>query len=302
MATDRISKYFTVQVIVRPKCEKGKGCVCDPPEKVEKKESFLRRLGKVKEATSIEEYMEGKMMDHRLIEKEIDAYHLKLEEAGETVYIIANTCYGSDPKKMLDSLTLTNEERKALESFLSHAKGPIIAPDPSANKIMEPKWKEVGEKVLVDLIGNKNVSKKVFDQFPTPRYQPMNIIQEAKYRMEEKRIRKELPVPKDPPRMMEFAYECAISYLVRGEEGASKIVEKFNDDDIKVKAAKFAFVKGLNLTRSAGWSYTTHEMGYAEGLDKIVKEFVREDPNEFRKGMDRLWKATGSTKPLEWKK
>jgi len=302
MATDRISRYFSVDVMVRPKCDKGKGCVCDPPERVEKKESFLRRIGRVKESTSIEEYMEGKMMDHRLIEKEIDSYHQKLEEAGETVYIVGNTCYGSDPKRMLGSLTLTGEEKKALESFLSHAIGPIIAPDPSANKIMEPKWKDVGEEVLVDLIGNKNVSKKVFEKFPTPRYQPMNIIQEAKYRMEEKRVRKELPEPKDPPRMIEFAYECSIAYLVRGEEGASRIVEKFTDDDIKVKAAKFAFVKGLNLTRSAGWSYTTHEIGYAEGLDEIVKELVTEEHDTFRRGIVSLWKATGSTKPLEWKK
>ncbi|MGA1873434.1 MAG: hypothetical protein ACMUHY_07150 [Thermoplasmatota archaeon] len=301
MATDRISKHFTVTVNVRPICEAKGSCPCDPPKKEEKKESFITRLGKVKEPTSVEEYMEGKMMDHRLIEKELDSYRGRLEEVGETVYIISNKCYGSDHEAVMSSLTLTKEERQALKSFFSHARGPLIAQDPSANKIMEPSWKEVGENVLVDLIGNKKISKDVFSSYPTPRYQPMTIIQEGRYRIEEAEMRKKLPVPKDPPRMIEFAYECALAYLVRGEEGASKIVERYQDDDIKLKAAKYAFVKGLNLTRSAGWSYTTHEMGYAQGLDEIVVELAREDPSKFKEGLTRLWKATGSTKELRWK-
>ena len=45
-----------------------------------------------------------------------------------------------------------------------------------------------------------------------------------------------------------------------------------------------------------------NELSLPEGLDEIVKEFVKEEPRAFREGMDRLWKATGSTKPLEWQK
>ncbi|MGA1792512.1 MAG: hypothetical protein ACMUHM_01025 [Thermoplasmatota archaeon] len=301
MATDRISKHFSVTVNVRPLCEKGKGCPCDPPQKEEKKESFLLRLGKVKEQTSTDQYMEGKMMDHRLIEKELDDYRKRLEEVGETVYIISNKCYGTDHKAVMSSLVLNAEEKAALKSFFSHAKGPLIAQDPSANKIMEPFWRDVGEAVLKDLIDDKTISKEVFKDYPAPRFQPMTIIQEARYRVEETQMRKKLPTPKDPPRMIEFAYECALAYLVRGGEGASRIVEKYHDDDIKLKAAKFAFVKGLNLTRSAGWSYTTHEMGYAQGLDEIVVELAKDDPAKFKNGLIKLWKATGSTQDLKWK-
>jgi len=245
--------------------------------------------------------MEGKMMDHRLIEKEIDDYRKRLEEAGETVYIISNKCFGKDHKAVMSSLVLNSDEKAALKSFFSHATGPLISQDPSANKIMEPSWKDVGEDVLKDLIDDKKISKEVFENYPTPRFQPMTVIQEARYRVEEAKMRKKLPVPKNPPRMIEFAYECALAYLVRGEEGASKIVERYHDDDIKLKAAKFAFVKGLNLTRSAGWSYTTHEVGYAQGLDEIVVELTKDDPATFKNGLIRLWKATGSTQELKWK-
>ncbi|MBN1390269.1 MAG: hypothetical protein JXA22_06480 [Candidatus Thermoplasmatota archaeon] len=300
MASEKISRYFSVEVNVRPICDHGTGCPCDPPARKEKKESFIQRLGKVKEQTSLEIYMEGKMMDHRLIEKELDDYRKRLEEVGETVYIISNRCFGSDHEAVMTSLTLTKEEKEALKSFFTHAKGPIISSDPTTNKIMEPFWKDVGEKVLNDLIGNKKIAKEVFNSFPTPRYQPMTVVQEAIYRMEESGMRAKLPTPKDPPRMIEFAYECAIAYLVRGGEGASKVVERYGDDDIKVKAAKYAFVKGLNLTRSAGWSYTTHEMGYAQGLDEIVVELAQDDPGKFKIGLTRLWKATGSTQDLEW--
>ncbi|MFW3145831.1 MAG: hypothetical protein ACMUIE_03355 [Thermoplasmatota archaeon] len=300
MATDRISKHFEVRVIIKPICDRGTGCMCHPPKKEEKRGSFLERLGKIKEATPVDEYMEGKIMDHRLIEKEVDDYHSRLREVGETVYIIGNVCFGDDSKAVLEHLNITKKERRVLEVFFKHAKGPIISYDPTANKIMEPFWKEVGENVLNELIGNKKVSKRVFSEFPSPRYQPMNIVQEGEYIMEERRVRDSLPKLKDPPRMIEFAYECAISYLVRGEEGASKVVETFSGDDIKLKAAKFAFVKALNLTKSAGWSYTTHEMGYAQGLDVIVKDMVREKPEPFKEGLTKLWKATGSTKELKW--
>ncbi len=301
MATDKISNYFSVDVIVEPRCDSKGKCPCKPPEKTEEKESFLARLGKVKEATSKDQYMEGKMMDHRLIEKELDSYHERLTEMGENVYIVANRCYGSNPDSVMASLKLNKGEKEALKSFFKHAKGALITPDPSANKIMEPFWKDVGMEVLSDLVQDKKIVKHVFDDYPTPRYQPMTIIQEAKYRIEEKRVRKALPKPKSPPRMIEFAYECAIAYLVRREEGASKVLEQFTGEDIKLKAAKFAFVKGLNLTKSSGWSYTTHEMGYAQGLDEIVVGLSVEKPEPFKQGLIDLWKATGSTKDLDWK-
>lgn len=300
MATDKISNYFDVDVVIEPLCDKGDGCACSPPVKEEKEGSFLERLGKVKEPTNKELYLEGKMMDHRLIEKEMDSYRERLKEVGETVYIIGNRCFSDDPKAMLNSIKPSNKERKVLEVFLKHASGPILSSDPTANKIMEPFWKEVGEKVLKEISGNKKVAKDVFKEFPTPRYQPMGIVQEAEFRVEESRVRKKLPQPKDPPKMIDFAYECAIAYLVRGGEGASKVVEEFGGGEIKLKAAKFAFVKALNLTKSAGWSYTTHEMGYAQGLDTIVKDLVQEDPDRFKEGLIQLWKATGSTKDLKW--
>ncbi|MEA3559383.1 MAG: hypothetical protein U9R75_09040, partial [Candidatus Thermoplasmatota archaeon] len=189
-----------------------------------------------------------------------------------------------------------------LEVFLKHANGPIISSDPTANKIMEPFWTDVGKEVLIEIVKNKKVSADVFKQYPTPRYQPMIIIQEAEFRVEESRVRKKLPLPRDPPKMIEFAYECAIAFLVRGKEGASKVVEAHSGGDIKLKAAKYAFVKALNLTKSAGWSYTTHEMGYAQGLDTIVEDLAKEEPKAFKEGLTRLWKATGSTKELKWER
>lgn len=301
MASAKMSRHFDLDVVVEPICEKKGDCACRPPPKEEKKGSFLERLGKVKEPTSKELYLEGKFMDHRLIEKEIDDYRDRLNEIGETVYIIGNRCYSDDADAMLDSIGCTSKERRVLEVFLERAEGPILSSDPTANKIMEPFWKDVGKGVLQEISGSKKVASEVFDEFPTPRYQPMNIVQEAEFRVQEKKVRKELPEPKDPPKMIRFAYECAIAYLVRGAEGASKVVEEYSGGDIKLKAAKYAFVKALNLTKSAGWSYTTHEMGYAQGLDSIVKEMVTRNPEAFKKGLSELWKATGSTKDLKWK-
>jgi hypothetical protein len=100
--------------------------------------------------------------------------------------------------------------------------------------------------------------------------------------------------------MIEFAYECAVGYLTRGKEGASRALDRFHDDDIKLKAAKYAFIKQLGLEKVGGWSYTTHEVGYAQGMGPIVEKIVTKDPERFREGLNELWKATGSTKELSF--
>ncbi|OYT45217.1 hypothetical protein B6U90_03815 [Thermoplasmatales archaeon ex4484_6] len=300
MATDRISSYFSVDVIVKPMCTRGSSCPCNPPPKKEKREGFLERLGKVKEPTNIENYLEGKMMDHRLIEKERSAYEERLKEVGKTVYIIENRCYGDSSDDMLEHIRTKGREKEIMKRFLELAEGPIISDDPSPNRIMAPFWSKVGEELIHDIVKDRKIASSVFREFPVPRYQPLTVIEEAGYLLEEKRIRSLLPRPKDPPEMIEFAYECAVAYLVRGEPGASKVLSSYPGDDIKLKAAKYAFVKHLDLAKTSGWSYTTHEVGYAQGMDRIVEKIIVEDPERFKNGLRELWKATGSTMDLEF--
>ncbi len=298
MATDRISKHFEVDVIVTPVCDRGSSCPCHPPTKQEEKMGFLERLGKVKPPTNTENYLEGKMMDHRLIEKERGEYEERLREVGNTVYIIGNICHGDSPEELLKKLKLKGDELKILKRFLEMAEGPIISEDPSPNRIMTPFWDEIGLELLKDIVKNEKIATSVFKEYPVPRYQPLTVIDEAKYLLEEKRVRDLLPKPKDPPRMIQFAYECAIAYIVRGEAGASKVLDTFSGEEIKLKAAKYAFVKHLDLAKTSGWSYTTHEVGYAQGMDEIVERIITEDPEGFKNGLRELWKATGSTKDL----
>lgn len=300
MATDKISKHFEVDVQIRPICKKGPSCPCNPPEKEEEKLGFLERLGRVKPPTNKENYLEGKMMDHRLIEKERDEYISRLKEVGETVYIIENRCFGDSKKELLDRLKFKGDELDIMKKFLDLAKGPIISYDKTPNLIMAPFWEEVGLDLLKQIIGDKKIASRVFKEYPVPRYQPMTVIDEARFFLEEKKVRNLLPRPKDPPKMIEFAYECTIAYLVRGSEGASKILDTFQGDDIKLKAAKYAFVEHLDLAKTSGWSYTTHEVGYAQGMDSIVERIIDKDPERFKAGLRELWKATGSTKDLEF--
>jgi hypothetical protein len=300
MATDKISRHFEVDVVVMPVCSRDSNCPCHPPPREEEKMGFLERLGKVKPPTNTDNYLEGKLMDHRLIEKERAEYEERLKETGRTVYIIGNTCYGDSPDDLLKSLKLKGDELKITRRFLELHKGAILSEDPSPNRIMAPFWEEVGEQLIADLVDNKEIAKKIFKEYPVPRYQPLTVVEEARFLLEEKRVRDLLPEPVDPPRMIQFAYECAVSYLVRGEVGASKVLDTFTGDDIKLKAAKYAFVKHLNLAKTSGWSYTTHEVGYAQGMDEIVGRIITEDPEGFKAGLRELWKATGSTKDLSF--
>ena len=300
MATDKISNYFEVDVIVKPICDRGEDCPCNPPPEVEEKLGFLERLGKVKTPTNIESYLEGKMMDHRLIEKERDNYEMRLKEADQTVYIIENRCYGRSKEELLKGLKLKGTEYTIVKAFLDLAKGPILSSEKSPNLIMTPFWDDIGMDLLSNIVKDQKIASDVFKDYPVPRYQPLTVIDEAKFLLEEKKVRNTLPKPKDPPNMVEFAYECAISYLVRGNTGASKVLDNFPGDDIKLKAAKYAFVKHLNLAKTSGWSYTTHEIGYALGMDEIVSRIIVSDPDGFREGLKELWKATGSTKELEF--
>jgi hypothetical protein len=239
-------------------------------------------------------------MDHRFIEKELDRYVGLLKEAGRTVFIVGNLCYGNDRAELMKALSPGEKEKRALGVFFKLVKGPVISLEPSPNRLMAPFWQEVGEQLLKELSGDASVAKEVLSAMPVPRYQPLSVIEEAEFRVEEVKIKRSLPRPESPPRMVEFAYECAIAYMARGVTGASKVLERFTDDDIKLKAAKYAFVKRLDLTRSSGWSYTSHEMGYAEGMDEIVDRIITKDPRSFQQGLTELWKATGSTLELKF--
>jgi hypothetical protein len=302
MATEKLSDHFKVGAVVEPLCRKGKACICHPPPKVEVKEPFWKRLGKVKALTDSEVYLQGQMMDHRFIEKERDRYEGLLREAGKTLFVVGNVCYNDSRTDLMKALSPGEREKRALEAFFRLVKGPVLAPEPSANRILAPFWQDIGEPLLKDISGDASVAKEVFTSMPVPRYQPMNVIEEAEFRVEEVKIMKALPRPISPPRMVEFAYQCAVAFMARGVTGASKVLERFPDDDIKLKAAKYAFVKGLDLSRSSGWSYTSHEMGYAQGMDEIVDRIITRDPHSFQEGLIELWKATGSTMELKFEK
>jgi len=101
MATPNISEHFSVKAVVNPICDSGESCPCHPTEKKDKKEGFLKRLGKVKEETDEQLYLQGKVMDHRYIEKARASYENRLEEDGRTVYIVENVCYGDSKKKLM---------------------------------------------------------------------------------------------------------------------------------------------------------------------------------------------------------
>ncbi|MDG6225918.1 MAG: hypothetical protein QCI82_10455 [Candidatus Thermoplasmatota archaeon] len=298
MASPKISQFFSVESVVKPLCDRSADCPCNPPEKKPEKVSFLKRLGKVKEETDEDLYLQGKIMDHRLIEKAKDTYEASLKEAGRRVYIIGNICLGDDRSKLIKAVSPKESELEIMRVFLELEKGPIISPEPSVNRMIGPFWAEIGLEILKRSLGDDGIASKVFRDHPYPRYQPMTVVEEGRYLLEERRIRKKLRPPRDPPKMIEFAYECAIAYTIRGGDGASRVLERYQEDDIKLKAAKYAFIKGLGLEKVGGWSYTTHEVGYAQGLDTTVKKLITKDPVQFREGLKELWKATGSTKDL----
>ena len=238
------------------------------------------------------------MMDHRYLEKARERYENSLKESGRNVYIIRNKCLGSDKNRLIAELSPKPSEKDVLDAFLHLVTGPVISSVASVNLVMGPFWSEIGEEVLKKVIKDDRIAMKAFSDFPYPRYQPMTVVDEARFMLEERRLRALLKPPRDPPRMIEFAYECAINYMTRGQDGASKVMDRFHDDDIKVKAAKYAFIKQLGLEKVHGWSYTTHEVGYAQGMGPIVEKIVTKDPARFRDGLKDLWKATGSTQDL----
>ncbi|OYT47450.1 hypothetical protein B6U83_04980 [Thermoplasmatales archaeon ex4484_36] len=128
-----------------------------------------------------------------------------------------------------------------------------------------------------------------------------SMIEEGMKRIREKNLRKKLPEPVDPPEMIEVARELAIAYMARGPEGVGRVLSKLKTTDIRTRAAVYAFIKAFSLEKYSSWSYSPEEIGYAQGLEDVIKEVVTDDGKRHKDALRRLWRETGSTLELRFR-
>ncbi|MCD6383862.1 MAG: hypothetical protein J7L88_05315 [Thermoplasmata archaeon] len=180
-------------------------------------------------------------------------------------------------------------------------KEPVVVSELNTSQVLRRYWQKSGLEALKKVLGDGEVAKKVFNELPLDSYTPGAMITEGRKMLKEKSLRELLPEPINPPEMIDVVREMAIAYLSRGPEGVGKVLMKIRSDDIKTRAAVYAFIQAFSLQKYSSWSYSPEEIGYAQGLERVIKEVVTEDPKKHMEGLKRLWKETGSTRELKFR-
>jgi len=250
---------------------------------------------------SIIDYISGEMDDLTLIKRSKESYREILKSTKRRVFIARGVCYGDDPEVLLKALGASGKEKELLAEVLKGVSEPLVVEDLSSIAVLRRFWKERGRGALAKVLGDEEVAEEIFSELSLESYTPGAMIEEGMKRIREKNLRKKLPEPVDPPEMIEVARELAIAYMARGPEGVGRVLSKLKTTDIRTRAAVYAFIKAFSLEKYSSWSYSPEEIGYAQGLEDVIKEVVTDDGERHKDALRRLWRETGSTLELRFR-
>lgn len=249
----------------------------------------------------IADYLAGELDDLTLLRRCKESYREELRSAKRRVFIAKGVCYGDDPEVFLRALGATGKEKELLAEVLKGVEEPLVVEELNSSQVLKRFWKERGKEALTKVLGDKEVAEEIFSELSPDSYTPGAMIEEGMRRIREKELRRALPVPVDPPEMIEVARELAIAYLARGPEGVGRVLSRLKTTDIRTRAAVYAFIKAFSLEKYHSWSYSPEEIGYAQGLEDVIRDVVTEDAEKYKRALRRLWRETGSTVELKFR-
>jgi hypothetical protein len=242
------------------------------------------------EKDALKDYMQGKTSDSALIASVTKGCMGELKSGGVATYIIGVKNYGSGRDAFLGDLMGTDNEKTALELFLTaHPSESLIIKTPRAAEALSAFWTSDWREII-SLFTSDAIAASMGDMSRTA---PSQALEDAHKKHVLSDVTTALPEFKKAGKVTTCADRLAKAGKVGGAELVKKEVDGINPKDSKSRIICKAFVVATDPQGTTAWKMTAEEEDYARYLVEFAKAVIAAPPEKYRDAMSTLLTASG---------
>jgi hypothetical protein len=270
---------FDISLVHDIRCSKGG--VCSVPERPRAAGELVKR------------YREGGISDRAVLEDYEAGVRKELERAGNTIYVLGDTCFEDDSEAFIAALGPTDPEAKALRRVLASSPGPVILSDPTPNAVLALFWESQGANAIHAVTGDKDLARKLFAENRDSGKPPAQILREAVASAKSREALAGLPEFGSLGRVGRYIDDIARAHRAQGRD---EVIRRIGSShrETKLKSIDCGFLAALGALKGREWQFTREELDYGAYLADFARALLESKPEGYADALQNLLTASGS--------
>lgn len=242
-------------------------------------------------ADLVARYRRGEMTDADLL-KEHAAERLKrIRDSGKEVYIIGETCLGSDRSAFLARLRGGEAEIEAVSGFLAKHPMAVVTRSDQAANLLADLWAEHSGELLAQVASPETLEELAKEN---RQLSPAQAVAEAKRAERSKGITSQLPAYGKLGPAASHADRLARVHLTEGKTSVARQVERSRGGNHVLRSISYAFLVATGEASSMSWQFSREEMDFGNYLVPFVQKLTSSTGEEYHEALLLLMEASGS--------
>ena len=273
-----IEKFFEVSFKARYACA-GKCKTC--------------RFSEIRDTDIENNYKKGLLSDSATVRKFIEKQTQQLRASHTPVYILENTCFGTDMHNFVRAFCESEEERSVALQALEHINDAVILRDRSFAKFLEEIWPRAGREALCAVS-----SEEIADKYYTTEGNPIDTLKKAKKEFATEKVLSQLPELKNLPPVADFVHHTVIEYKTYGKNAAISYISGRKLENTNMKSIAYAFLNYFGVSDTHAWQFTKEEKELGVSLYTQIDALLKATGKEYKKILTTIIKHSGSSEDI----
>ena len=252
----------------------------------------ISRAG-INTASLLAQYRTGQMSDRELLDKYSQLVRDSMAGLETPIFVLGTTCYEDDMQAFIDALNPSEIEELALRRVLKAATEPIILDTATPNAVLSIFWDKIGASAIYAVIGDKELSRSIFQETRDSRKTPAQILRDAKIQAKSKNVLDALPDLKNLGKLGKYVDELARTYKAMGKDELLKQMD-LGRKETKIKSINCGILTALDSIKNKEWQFTKEELDYGTYLAEFARALLNSEPGDYRDAVQNLLTASGS--------
>ncbi len=239
-------------------------------------------------------YLAGQMTDASFIDNWRKKARWAIEGLDQPLFILDQTCFGSDVDAAIEHLNPKEWEQRALRILLEQAEQPLVLDDATPNAVIAAYWDSKASEVVTEIAGREG--RRIL-RGSRSTDTPAEILERVHDAARRQQALAALPSYDSLPELASFADGVARTYRSGGTGEALKAIQQ-TDMDFKHKAVAYGFLLAMDKAAGEQWRYSDQEREFGEHLAGHAEQLLTADGDAYSEALQAMLQATGSTETI----
>ncbi len=236
-------------------------------------------------------YRRGELTDADLLREHAAERLRRIRDSGKEVYIIGETCLGSDRSAFLARLRGGEAEIEAVSGFLAKHPMAVVTRSDQAANLLADLWPEHSDELLAQVASPETLERLAKEG---RQLSPAQAVAEAKRAETSKGITAQLPAYGKLGPVAAHADRLARVQLTEGRAAVARQVERSRGGSHVLRSISYAFLVAAGEASSMSWQFSREEMDFGSYLAPFVQKLISSTGDDYHEALLLLMEASGS--------